>query len=408
MSREADSHSIKCTYYNNNFPQSFGCSNINLFVEKFKKYLDELSKKDNDNAYYKHLKSRYDMDKTYELDDICEIRVAQDIDLVSKEKQRKYKKEYEEGDFEHYMQTTTKYDIPIFPTYPKNLKKLEIKRTWLHKKELDNLPDSLETLILYTSTINKLPDKLPTSLKELYCNGLELNTLPELPESLEKLSLINFYSYRFKFSTLPKSLKELTIKNTSIKNLPDLPEGLIILNCINCSIKEFPELPSGLKEFNCRMNPFDTLPKLPEKLSSLNCSFNALTTFPDKLPKSLEILNCENCNLKELPENLPTQKLKILRCCYNRFKKLPISIIDCIHLEQFYFKNDIGHDTYTSQEEAEEYEIELNIQQYNFINTFHNNRRTLVDVDNKTQKISDYIMNILIYRSIKILMNDTF
>ena len=114
------------------------------------------------------------------------------------------------------------------------------------------------------------------NLKELYCNGNNLKSLPELP----------------------KKLIFLGCEYNDLTTLPELPNTLENLICHDNKLKVLPELPKGLKELNCVNNNLNYLPDLPKRLKYLNCSNNDLTVLPE-LPSSLIYFYCDgNDNLK--------------------------------------------------------------------------------------------------------------
>jgi Leucine-rich repeat (LRR) protein len=92
-----------------------------------------------------------------------------------------------------------------------------------------------------------LPENLPSSLKFLYCNDNELETLPRLPKYLHKLHC----------------------ENNQLKTLPaDLPSGLAILNCSNNPDLHFPDLKSTALELICVQGcPHFSLDMLPDDFS---------------------------------------------------------------------------------------------------------------------------------------------
>ncbi len=105
------------------------------------------------------------------------------------------------------LDNTTNYDKFIFPDW---IKKLEIGS---YKYDLDNLPNNLETLILF-SNYNKHLDILPMNLKYLYidsCYGMPLNYLPT---TLEELHICDYYIQNL--VNLPHNLKKITMQYNPI------------------------------------------------------------------------------------------------------------------------------------------------------------------------------------------------
>jgi len=119
------------------------------------------------------------------------------------------------------------------------------------------LPDSIQYLVLGTTNLTELPQKLPSNLKELDCCNNFLRTLPELPETLQ------------------------------------------ILECYNNRLSNLPKLPNSLVSLECQDNELDELPELPESLITLICYNNKLSELP-KLSHILQFLLCNNNNIKYL------------------------------------------------------------------------------------------------------------
>jgi Leucine-rich repeat (LRR) protein len=93
------------------------------------------------------------------------------------------------------------------------------------------------TLNLSHLGLEKLPNKLPDSLRILYCYNNELKELPNY---------------------LPNSLQILWCDNNELKELANnLPNSLQILWCDNNELKELPNnLPNSLQELLCYNNKY--------------------------------------------------------------------------------------------------------------------------------------------------------
>ena len=121
---------------------------------------------------------------------------------------------------------------------------------------------------------------LPNSLKELYCNDMNLSNLPELlNDSLEKLICNN--NKLTELHNLPITLKELDISFNDLSKIDrDLPD-LVKLYCNNNLLSELPNLPDSLRELVCDFVPYLTKkPIIPEKctlhLKNICFSFDVL------------------------------------------------------------------------------------------------------------------------------------
>jgi Leucine-rich repeat (LRR) protein len=118
--------------------------------------------------------------------------------------------------------------------------------------------------------------------KELDINGLNLTSLPPLPENL----------------------KILFCEANNLTELSDLPDTLIDLFCGDNKLSSLPStLPANLDTLACMNNELTSIPTLPKKLRGLSCSNNKLTRLPH-LPMSLLYLDCDDNKLpKEYSRN---------------------------------------------------------------------------------------------------------
>lgn len=219
----------------------------------------------------------------------------------------------------------------------------------------------------------------------------------------EKYELRNIYYKNYGFHD---SIKDIYIRLTKITGLPRLPKSLEILTCHNNYLNFLPELKNlkKLKVINCDLNNLTILPELNDNLESLSCEDNKLIKLP-KLSKNLKILYCDNNKLKNLPtlpdnleiitccENdlveLPRlpKNLEILHCTNNKLKKLPDNLIELRNLQQIHF---LGN------------EIELSIQQINFINRINN--KVSIGIYSNSQNVHDSHIQKCLYDNIKKLM----
>lgn len=110
--------------------------------------------------------------------------------------------------------------------------------------------------------------------KELQLSGLNLTSLPPLPENL----------------------KIIFCEHNKLTELSGLPDTLIDLFCGDNKLTKLPTLPAGLDTLACGNNQLISIPTLPKKLRGLSCFNNKLTRLPD-LPMTLLYLNCETNKL---------------------------------------------------------------------------------------------------------------
>ena len=200
----------------------------------------------------------------------------------------------------------------------------------------------------------------------LDCSSNNLTKLPELPKRLE--TLYCDYNKLTELPELPKSLIILSYSHNNLKVLPDLPKSLNYLCCSNNNLTVLPELPESLEELICSYNKLINLSELPKGLKELFCGYNQLIELPE-LPKSLEYLDCMYCNLTSFPK----------------------SLIECKNLCGICYQGN---------------EIELTIQQMNYLNRLRNNRYSKKTIYDDGQNVHNSGIQKCIYDNIQILMND--
>ena len=209
-------------------------------------------------------------------------------------------------------------------TYIKNLDGLQhfteldsLNISYFHLISLPELPQSLTKLRIVNTLVNSLP-QLPVGLTRLECSRNILLSLPQLPQSLTYLDCE--YNDITALPELPYSLTYLQCGGNDLTVLPELPSGLTTLECRYNDLTVLPELPSGLTSLNCRDNDLTVLPELPSGLTTLDCYNNDLTALPE-LPTGLTTLDCRFNDLTVLPE-LPSG-LTSLDCRWNDLTVLP-------------------------------------------------------------------------------------
>jgi len=213
---------------------------------------------------------------------------------------------------------------------PEGTTKLKISESPITK--LPNiLPSTLKDFILdFCFQLNELPDNLPESLINIQFFGcIKITNLPELPLALEKLDLTGCDNLN-NLPELPGNLKMLNLSGCRINNLPRLPESLERIRLLGCnSLNNLPELPESLERLNLSICiNLNNLPRLPGNLKRLNLSECRINNLP-RLPESLEKLNLSGCanltNLPKLPESL--EKLDLSGCeNLTNLPKLPESL----------------------------------------------------------------------------------
>ena len=107
----------------------------------------------------------------------------------------------------------------------------------------------------------------------LKCENNLLETLPELPESLQELHCDG--NQLKELLPLPPELEKLYCAENNLESLPDLPEYLGILHCGDNKLRELPNLPENLVSLYCFYNNLTLLPDLPPYLENLYCEHNS-------------------------------------------------------------------------------------------------------------------------------------
>jgi hypothetical protein len=131
-------------------------------------------------------------------------------------------------------------------------------------------------------------------------NGLNIDSLPPLPEDLQELHCNNCGIREL--PPLPRTLQKLYCQGTLLTTLPELPDGLIALVCYNTPVASLPRLPTTLLDLTCTGTQITTLPELPPNLSKLSCSRNPGLTELPTLPNRLKRLYCYNTAISVIPE----------------------------------------------------------------------------------------------------------
>ena len=128
--------------------------------------------------------------------------------------------------------------------------------------------------IIITSLI-----KLPQKLNLLICYNNNLINLPELPNSLKELIIIDNNNNNNNNNNNDTDLINLSLSK--------LPNKLETIHFSQNRLKTLPILYNSLRELHCNINNLIKLPKLPNTLELLNCNNNQLTELPD-LPNGLK------------------------------------------------------------------------------------------------------------------------
>lgn len=161
--------------------------------------------------------------------------------------------------------------------------------------ELPTMPKKLEKLFCCRNNLVDLPP-MP-SLKNLYCSDNKFISMPQLPDglvtysgetgdgiienlpkSLESLSISGPIDYIQDLTELT-NLHFLQVNDCGLTDMPGLPDSLEFLICSDNMLTELINLPSGLEKLYARNNSIGEL-NVPENIKSLDIFENQLTSLP--------------------------------------------------------------------------------------------------------------------------------
>ena len=179
-----------------------------------------------------------------------------------------------------------------------------------------NYPE-LKYLMLSSNNINNVLN-LGNKLIYLDLSNNPIKNLDNLPYSLEYLLVVKTHITKINYKSLP-NLKYLDISINNSFNIGNLQNGLIYLNCSQSGITKLDNLPCTINKLICINNSIKSLNMLPESIEYLDCDHNKITTLDD-LPNSLTKLICSHNELISL-NNLPP-KLEYLNCSNNKLVSL--------------------------------------------------------------------------------------
>lgn len=158
-------------------------------------------------------------------------------------------------------------DIPtILCDLPCNLRILSLCSNLLDK--LLYIPNTLQELYLsYNKNILLPPTLINTQLLIFYCNGCNLNVIPDLPVTIQSLNVSNNKLTEIK---IPINIQILNIANNKLSRLYLTPNhnNLTELRCDNNMITHINYIPDSIGEFYCSYNKIQHFPQLPFNLHS--------------------------------------------------------------------------------------------------------------------------------------------
>jgi hypothetical protein len=191
----------------------------------------------------------------------------------------------------------------------------------LDLQQLPNLPPTLEKLNCSENALTALPP-LPPALVEINCTMNRLTELPPLPQTLRVLDFTDNSAIAQFPASLPPALETISAFSNRIQRLPPLPATLKSLAMGSCRISELPPLPEGLRELNVTNNKLTALPHLPDSLEDIYISLNNIREIPN-IPTNAVKLSCEDTGLTALPQLDHATNLTNIFCINNQITAFP-------------------------------------------------------------------------------------
>ncbi|MWT71391.1 DUF5503 domain-containing protein [Escherichia coli] len=127
-------------------------------------------------------------------------------------------------------------------------------------------------------------------------SGLELGSLPPLPEWIKELSVRgnelstiqmpllcqNLDASRNKLTEFPKvsAISQIYLNNNMISHIDSFPPYASIIDICYNNLSEIPAIPDNTKEFYCSHNKITTLPNFPNNMKRVNVGYNNIQTIP--------------------------------------------------------------------------------------------------------------------------------
>jgi len=238
--------------------------------------------------------------------------------------------EYNEIEMIYFNHFTTDEEIKSFVFFPKNLKRL-----YIFDNDIETLPDlpaSLEVLSLNNTKID--PSKtnihlLPsceTTIKHKSTSSVLSNTGQSriiIQEHSKTYIYLNDNNDGMTPIDIPDYIENVIIQNSRIDTLPKLPSKLVNLTITKTNITKLEGLPDTLFLLNVSNNKIKYIDKFPSKLEKIDISSNLLETIP-MIPTSVVNFTC-SCNKLTI---FPKPSVAMKTYCASRNKFIEPIVID--------------------------------------------------------------------------------
>jgi len=160
---------------------------------------------------------------------------------------------------------------------------------------------------------------------KLTLKQLGLTTLPKIPEGVYELNVEQNELTTIEEGVLPVSLRELYCEKNQLESLPTLPPNLYRLHCNQNRLTQLPELPPKMYSLFCYTNKLTSLPRLDhlKHIMMIWCGGNKLTEIPALNTDTPLWLWCGSNQLTSLPCFANVPNMKQIRCDENNLTELP-------------------------------------------------------------------------------------
>ncbi|WP_407907023.1 DUF5503 domain-containing protein [Escherichia coli] len=179
--------------------------------------------------------------------------------------------------------------------------------------------------------------------KSLDLSGLQLSSLPPLPEWIEKLSVSHnqlstiqvpelckeldaSFNNLTEFPKMPDDITRIYVNNNLISRIDSFPAKAQIIFIGQNNLSEIPAIPDVTKDFDCSNNNIKKIHYLPANLEFVSIQHNKIQALP-KLGRDLKIFNMGGNPINEKFERPET--LKMLYCSREQEKYItpaPVTI----------------------------------------------------------------------------------
>lgn len=149
--------------------------------------------------------------------------------------------------------------FPTFPAIPVTVRSLYMDSCTIADGSPMVLHEGLETLRIGLQTC--LPTSFPSSLRALFLRKIRIETLPALPEGLQRANFLRLQTRTP--VVLPASLEVLSLDECTLSVFPAFPANLRKLMVRECYGRTLPSFPTNLQELFLSDLTLDYLPPIP-------------------------------------------------------------------------------------------------------------------------------------------------